>query len=308
MSKESWDNIFGEAPPSFEARMRETLASLEEKPNLRRLRFPTGGLVAAALLIAVLGGTALATNLFGLQSLTVTDPYATPESGGDVIALQGLPESPEFQANARWMEYLANREVPEEVSADSVSVSRGEDDAGEELDVRYVLYSVDSQEEAAELDAIVTQYGLRLHTSLQGFYSEKDLYDLLGTDPFISQCSDIIGYVYEDGSFQGDGTIAGDRIYEYQFGRYVKGSFSEVTLNIGNAGDYAEWVYTTAVGVDVQLSMGPDRCMLLADLPQSFVAVNLQGGSEGNPVFMPEPMTRSDLETFADLFDLSALN
>ena len=83
---EKWENVFGEVPASFEERMRSTLASLEEKPKVRRFRFPAGGLVAAALLIVVLGGTALATNLFGLGSMTVTDPYATPEAVGDVIA------------------------------------------------------------------------------------------------------------------------------------------------------------------------------------------------------------------------------
>lgn len=316
--RESWDNVFEDAPASFEERMRQTLASLEERPRVRHLRFPTGGLVAAALLIAVLGGTALATNLFGLRSLTVEDPYATP-AAGDVIALQGLPESPEFRANARWMTYLASREAPPKpeepasaVNYQAAGETGGETaeakDAVEIRDVRYVLYSVDSPEAAEELDSIVEEYGLRLHTSLQDFYSEKDLYDLLGAEPFIDNCSAIVGYVYEDGSFQADGASRLDRTYEYQFGRYVKGAFSEVTLNVGDAGKYEEWIYTTTAGIDVQLSLGPDRCMLLADLPQSFVAVNLQGGSRGNSIFMPEPMTRADLESFAELFDLSELD
>ena len=81
--KETWDNIFEEAPPSFEARMRATLEGLEERPQVRRLRFPRGGLIAAALAVAVLGGTALAANLFGIGSLTVPDPFATPAADGD---------------------------------------------------------------------------------------------------------------------------------------------------------------------------------------------------------------------------------
>ncbi len=72
--RDSWDNMFEEVPASFEARMKETLSALEEKPKIRRFRFGTGALVAAALLVAVLGGTALATDFFGLKSLTVTDP------------------------------------------------------------------------------------------------------------------------------------------------------------------------------------------------------------------------------------------
>ena len=57
--RDSWDNMFEEVPASFEARMKETLSALEEKPKIRRFRFGTGALVAAALLVAVLGGTAL---------------------------------------------------------------------------------------------------------------------------------------------------------------------------------------------------------------------------------------------------------
>ena len=76
--RDSWDNMFEEVPASFEARMKETLSALEEKPKIRRFRFGTGALAAAVLLVAVLGGTALATDFFGLKSLTVTDPNASP--------------------------------------------------------------------------------------------------------------------------------------------------------------------------------------------------------------------------------------
>ena len=115
--RDSWDNMFEEVPASFEARMKETLSALEEKPKIRRFRFGTGALVAAALLVAVLGGTALATDFFGLKSLTVTDPNASPAavsataepvSDSTVIALQGVPGSPEFKANAEWMDFLAS--------------------------------------------------------------------------------------------------------------------------------------------------------------------------------------------------------
>ena len=37
--RDSWDNMFEEVPASFEARMKETLSALEEKPKIRRFRF-----------------------------------------------------------------------------------------------------------------------------------------------------------------------------------------------------------------------------------------------------------------------------
>ena len=48
--RDSWDNMFEEVPASFEARMKETLSALEEKPKIRHFRFGTGALVAAVLL------------------------------------------------------------------------------------------------------------------------------------------------------------------------------------------------------------------------------------------------------------------
>ncbi len=75
--KENWDNVFGEVPASFEERMRSALDALEETetPKVRRFRWRPGTLVAAVLLVAMLTGTALATDFFGLKSLIVTDPY-----------------------------------------------------------------------------------------------------------------------------------------------------------------------------------------------------------------------------------------
>lgn len=290
---EKWDNVFGEVPASFEARINATLASLEERPKVRRFRMPAGGLIAAVLLIALLGGTALATDFFGLKSLIVADPYATPEATGVVIALQGVPDSPEFLANARWNDYLAAQDL------DAAARTA--------VDGRYALYTVYNDDMAAALEGIARDYSLHLHTSRRDFYSEDELYSLLGVDAFASHCADLAGYVYEDGSFQGYGTSVSGRVYEYQLGRYVKGAFSEDTLLIGDADEYEEWIYTTASGLDVQLSMGPDRCVLMADLPESFVAIHLLGGTAGNSAFMPDPVTKDDLEAFADLFDLTVL-
>ena len=82
---EKWENVFGELPASFEERMRSTLASLEEKPKVRRFRFPAGGLVAAVLMVAVLGATALAS--LALRRLMAGDTCAS----GKARAVQETP-------------------------------------------------------------------------------------------------------------------------------------------------------------------------------------------------------------------------
>ena len=76
--RDSWDNMFEEVPASFEARMREMLSALEEKPKIRRFRFGTGALVAAALLVAVLGGTE-GNSLFMPEPVTKEDLEAFAE-------------------------------------------------------------------------------------------------------------------------------------------------------------------------------------------------------------------------------------
>lgn len=298
--KYSWDDVYGEAPASFDQSVRSALASLpEEAPvPIRRFRL-RGSLIAAAMLAIILGGTAFAMNLFGLKSLIVTDPYAVVSataapSESDLIALQGIPESAEFKANSEWMDALA------EIGTDSAPDWTPKKP--------FSLYSVTSPALQTALDDIVKRYNLKLHTSVKDFDNEEELYLLLGCEsPFFTNCAAISGYVYEDGSFHGDGTSVAGICYEYQFGRYGKGSFSEVTLHVGNPDDYGEWIYTTSEGVDVQLSLGPTRCVLMADLPDSFVAINLLGGTEGNSLFMPYPVTRQGLETFAELFHFSAL-
>ena len=179
--------------------------------------------------------------------------------------------------------------------------------AAEDMGAPYSLYTVYNADMARKLDAIAAENGLTLHSSARDFFSEAALYDALGTEPFIRNCAALSGYVYEDGSFQADGTDVADKCYEYQLGLYRKGAFSQVTLNIGSAAEYEEWTYTTSAGVEVQLSMSPDRCVMLADLPDAFVAVNLLGGTAGNSVFMPEPVTAEDLQAFAEQFDLGAL-
>lgn len=302
--RDSWDNMFEEVPASFEARMKETLSALEEKPKIRRFRFGTGALVAAALLVAVLGGTALATDFFGLKSLTVTDPNASPAAGlrhgrgrwttarssragraGTGVQgkrrVDGLPCVVRHRRHGE-----GNRRLP----------------AGE---VRSLLRL--HAGDATELDQITRKYNLRLHTSVTDFDSEDTLYSLLNAEPFLTDCTAVSGYIYEDGSFQAYGTNVSGKSYEYQLGRYVKGAFSEVTLNIGSAEDYEEWIYTTSRGDEVQLSLGPSRCVVMSDQPKAFVAINLLGGTEGNSFFMPEPVTKEDLEAFAELFDFAKL-
>ena len=154
---------------------------------------------------------------------------------------------------------------------------------------------------AETLDAIAAKYNLALH-------QDNTIYDdtaafLAVTGPFIDPALIYPGYAYPDGTFQCDGgwTAADGVERGFQFRRTAKGVFDEVYLNIGDADAYRQWVYETADGVPLLLAERVDgsHALILADRPESFVAVNILG-TEG-------PLSREDLEAFAEGIDFSLL-
>jgi len=314
-----WDelkNVYGDAPPSFEERIRLTLDSLPEEPAVvyRHRRKPWASMLAAAVLVMVLAGTAFATDFFGLGSIRVTDPFTATTAPTtepaireaavqvqDSIALQGLPESPEFLATAEWMNFLAGYDQDRAKLNALGNAATG-------LEEKYGLYFVYTQEMADELEAIVARHGLTLHSSIEFFDTADKLYKLAGMEAFLGS-TPMNGYLYEDGSFlfSARSVISKGQTFAYEFNRHVKGSFSEVTLNIGSADSYEQWDYETASGVSVHMFMGVDKCLILADLETAFVSVNILGGTAGDSQYMTEPVTREALEAFANLIDFSKL-
>ena len=69
---------------------------------------------------------------------------------------------------------------------------------------------------------------------------------------------------------------------------------------VGSLEDYQEWQYTAQGGQAVTLALGPDKGLLLTQLPDSFITVNVLMGSE-------QGVTGQTLEALADSFDYAAL-
>ena len=154
---------------------------------------------------------------------------------------------------------------------------------------------------ADALDGIAEKYGLSLH-------EDSTVYDdtaafLAVTGPFLDPALIYPGYAYPDGTFQCDGgwTAADGVERGFQFRRTAKGVFDEVYLNIGDANAYRQWVYETAEGISLLLAERVDgsHALILADRPESFVAVNILGTEQ--------PLSREDLEAFAEGIDFSLL-
>lgn len=216
-----------------------------------------------------------------------SDGYDPLQGDVDMISLQGFADSPEYQAALAWAQFEDNYDLDGSI-LDSVG------NAPTPWDDKYApAYFVYSQEMADKIDEIAAQYGLTLHS---GFRSAdmKELYARFG--PF-AKMSGGSGYYYDDGTFQFDDDFNG---VDFQMRRSMKGVLDTVFLNVTDAEQYVQWEYTTACGETVLLALGPTKALILADTAQSFVAVNVLGGTDYN-------LTAEDLQLLADSIDFSIL-
>lgn len=209
----------------------------------------------------------------------------------DLISLSGYWDSVESRALAEWLVFR-EKSVSEDGIKDLYN-------PGEPYD----LYGVYNEKCLEKLKEILEKYQLKPHRIMNGVCAKELAYRVGGQ--FWSDCCKVYsGYIYDDGTFQYDGECKGDVHidYHYQLRRTVKGVFDEVYLNVGNAGEYEEWSYTTACGERVMLAISPWQSLIYGDFEQCFVAINGLGGYESE-----SPLTKDDLQNFADSFDFRIL-
>ena len=280
-------------------------------------------LAAVVCLLTALGITAGAAGMIGLQGMVLrpekespavigsteekTDPASSVSTPSetyntiDTISLSGFAGSPEKRAVTEWQQFLAGYDTDHEI------LNRiGNQPTG--LEERYGLYYVYTQQMADRLEEITAKYGLQLHTELSEVPGTWDR--AAGGDFLSEEIQGAYGYMYEDGSFHFDGQwdLSEDRILNFQFGRWVKGSFNEVVLNIGNADDYREWTYMTACGVPVTLAVGSSKSLVLMETEDCIITVNVLEGRETGYLGTEAGITEELLETFADSIDFTVLS
>ena len=281
-------------------------------------------LLAAALVMALaVGGAAIYRN--SLRDLLLlseemptpeihntepdAEPVETPQSQSydplpgdrDMISLQGYAGSPEYQAALAWAEFQHGYD------RDGAELKRvGNKPTGFEEKYSYNGYHVYTQAMADKIDEISAHYGLVLHTGGMQAATVAELESRFGD--FLSAYH-YGGYYYADGTFQSDCEQGG---ISFQLRRCMKGTLDTVLLNITDVEQYEQWEYETACGVSVLMALGPDKALILADLEQSFVAVNVLGGTAApepgvQDDFAPPPVTAERLQALADSIDFSIL-
>jgi hypothetical protein len=246
-----------------------------------------------------------------VESGAALAPRGAEESGEqeDLIVLQGYPDSNEYKASEEWNLFCENYDTDGSVLAE---VGNGSNEYTE----KYPMYLVYSKEMTDKLEEILIKYGLTPHESMTVVETPEDLYAAAGTGTFLTasdggQTNTLGGYVYNDGSFHYDGAavLGSGKDVPYQFGNYVKGTFSATYLNVGDADRYQEWSYETKSGVPVYLALGANKSLVIADLAGSFVSINVLTGSEPSSEnsLGGDALTADDLQTFADLFDFTLI-
>ena len=282
----------------------------EEHPKRRTFRRLL--LLAAALgLIVAFGSVAYATGWFGLRSAVMYHDNGDPDQpygNTDVMSLQGLAGSPEFEANARWQAFYDSYDPDGAILA-----SIGNSDTG--LEPRYDAYPCYTREMADTLDAIAEESGLELLSGLT-LYGAAELPDWMrNTLPQSCGAFDhciYAGYSFDNGSFKTEGAFFfcdARWPYEtnYQFVCNRKGYLSVSYLAIGDADDYTQWAYETASGVTVTLALGPDKALIIADLPDAYLVVNVLDVRAGDVQQGEAALPAEILEAMADAFRFDQL-
>ena len=292
--------------------VKEAAAHPETEEHPKRRTFRRSLLLAAALgLIVAFGSVAYATGWFGLRSAVMYHDNGDPDQpygNTDVMSLQGLAGSPEFEANARWQAFYDSYDPDGAILA-----SIGNSDTG--LGPRYDAYPCYTREMADTLDAIAEESGLELLSGLT-LYGAAELPDWMrNTLPQSCGAFDhciYAGYSFDNGSFKTEGAFFfcdARWPYEtnYQFVCNRKGYLSVSYLAIGDADDYTQWAYETASGVTVTLALGPDKALIIADLPDAYLVVNVLDVRAGDVQQGEAALPAEILEAMADAFRFDQL-
>ena len=318
MTRDALYRAYDGLRPSDEARERmlqavkEAAAHPETEELPKRRTFRRSLLLAAALgLIVAFGSVAYATGWFGLRSAVMYHDNGDPNlpyGNTDVMSLQGLAGSPEFEANARWQAFYDSYDPDGAILA-----SIGNSDTG--LGPRYDAYPCYTREMADTLDAIAEESGLELLSGLT-LYGAAELPDWMrNTLPQSCGAFDhciYAGYSFDNGSFKTEGAFFfcdARWPYEtnYQFVCNRKGYLSVSYLAIGDADDYTQWAYETASGVTVTLALGPDKALIIADLPDAYLVVNVLDVRVGDVQQGEAALPAEILEAMADAFRFDQL-
>lgn len=284
----------------------QTHAGAVRPAKSRRAAYRT--ILAAAIVVVLLAGTAFAAYQHAMQNRLATDIplfegkdlYHYSLSGAEETAPDGSAESssataPEYLANAEWLDYYFS--MPEE-------------DHDEQLpqDSPYRAYTAWNGM-AEELLRIAEKYDLRLYqtasftNSLEEFFHFPEIGGVFM--PLVGGAMvDCVAQTYDDGSFLLGGVRASvsingaDTLVNVQITRAMKGTLTNFSGSGNDPESYVCETYTTAGGTNVDLALGNTTSFVFAELESCWVTIEINS----------DALEMNSLQHLADSVDFAVLD
>ena len=277
----------------------------------RRTKKTGRALLLAAALTALLGVTAYASAWFGLSArlIETENPYRTEETeplSGGWLATNGEADSPEARSSLEW-EGIVRAAMQAGQDWDAVDAWA---EAHPEYRMEHEVYNCMNQEMVEQLHAIAEKYGLRLHSEVAYPTTQKLFEQATGVGDFLcNEGGSWQGhYIFEDGSFKGEGLLeleGGSLVYTLN--RSKAGVLASYGMYVLDPEGYEEWQYEVD-GHTLNLALrqneyGPSGLIFFHE-GETFVTI---GFSARYIPGTPADFDRSDAETAAASFDYGVL-
>ena len=293
----------------------KALDLVSSRPVLSVKRRKTFRAVLVAAVIAALLLTACATAIWGIErKLTpARDPYVSNTasdntqnaSNGGYLSRYGAGDTPEAMAMAEWLDFCY---------AYTAEVGDGKlFDEDKERDLSWLVYGSYNDTMQTKLYEISEKYKLKLHSSFTQAWGVEDLYEIIGTEPFLLFSSEddmfISRMIFEDGSFLCDGQLTTPDMEPYFFvllrcGPGYLPPFT--TAYIKDPADYEQWRYTTSSGDEVVIAhQSIPNPVQFTDFAHIFYEEN--DWSITMNLSFTNYIGRESAQSAADCFDFSAL-
>lgn len=305
------DFVFSENVPGnniipFELDVKSDAGTQARRRTPMKKGVPIAVIAAAMLMLAGFAYAIMKMQELSIGEYTYTEPNPLNSTEkvivtNEFISLQGLQDSPEYQATKEWQDFLRSYDTDGAILDKIDNEPTGLEDLA-------LFYQVYTQEMYDKLCEIAEKYHLKLHSQMDLVDQEELDYRVGGA--FMGEgLSGGWAYIYENGTFQFDGeAMIDEKVVHMQFRRSVKGTLEEPVLNIGNVEKYQEVQYETLCGETVLLELSTDHSLIYADFEECLLLVNvLAGTGEGFLDDTEGAITMEDLKRIADGIDFTVL-
>lgn len=268
-----------------------------------------------AVMLMLMGCAVVWMKLRELQvgEYTYQHPYINngSEVTSDVISLQGIEGSKNYQAAKEWNDFYDNYDIEAALADDYI------------VPIDYMTYSCLTPEMKDKIDEICAKYELELlgpiYTDTFALITmyEYDWKQSMGTGKLFNErrrmSAEIeCGYFYRGGTFMMEGTTTmNDKgspwkyPVSYQYRCVMKNVFDTVCLAVGNLEEYEQWNCTLSDGSKVLLGMGENRALILVDKETHFISINVLDVWAEDEEYGWQKMDKAALEALADTFSFT---